>query len=133
LPHQGKWNKSHIWTAGTAWAEPLVAVICNSQQKQANAARSFIVIDKSGFEISSMTYNQDTLLVRLYNAEGDASTRRITFNGKIKKAQLIELSGTTKEDIKIDAADGKSTALNLAIPPYGIRTLKLTGIQTSKY
>jgi alpha-mannosidase len=133
LPHLGKWDKSHIWTAGTAWAEPLIAVVYNSKQKQENAARSFISIDKSGFEISSMTYNQDTLMVRLYNAEGDASTRKITFNGKIKKAQLVELNGATKGDIKMDAADGKSTTLSLAIPRYGIRTLKLTGIETSKY
>jgi alpha-mannosidase len=133
LPHQGKWDKSHIWTAGTAWAEPLIAVVCNSKQKQENAARSFITIDKPGFEISSMTYNQDTLQVRLYNAEGDASARKITFNGKIKKAQLVELSGATKGDIKMDATDDKNTGLSLAIPRYGIRTLKLTGVQTSKY
>jgi len=132
LPHGGKWDKSHIWTSGTAWAEPLITAVSNSKPGQKNATRSFISIDKPGFEISSMTYEGDVLFVRIFNAEGDASPRKITFNGKVKNAQLVELNGVTKANIRIGAA-GNSTTLNLAIPRYGIRTLKLTGLQTSGY
>jgi alpha-mannosidase len=131
LPHAGKWDKSHIWTAGTALAEPLIAVASGINPGPKNASRSFITIDKPGFEISSMTYDRDTLLVRIFNAEGDASPRKITVDGKITTAQLIELNGMSKGDIRLEAAGSNSSTFYLAMPGYGIRTLKLAGLKTS--
>ncbi len=132
LPHAGKWDQSHIWTAGTVLAEPLIASISDAKAMPGNPARSFISINKPGFEISSMIFNGDTLLVRIYNAEGDASPRKITFNGKIEKAELVELNGAIREVMKTNA-DGKNTTTEVAMPRYGFRTLKLTGVQASEY
>lgn len=129
LPHQGKWYQSHIWTAGTAWSNPLIAVVSNSNARRRDLSRSFITIDRPGFEISSMTFDKDALFVRIFNAEGDASPRKLAFNCKIKRAQLVELDGAVKANIKMAVVDNKSTFFNLAVPRYGIRTLKLTGVQ----
>ena len=129
LPHTGKWDKSHTWTTGTTLAEPMIAVVSNTKPRQKNVAGSYITIDKPGFGVSSMTFSGDTLLVRLFNAEGDALPRKIVFGGKIKKVQLIELNGKVKGDVKMRAAGGERTAISLAMPRFGIRTLKLTGMQ----
>jgi len=133
LPHEGKWDKSHIWTAGTAWAEPLVAVVCDDKPVQKNMSWSFVTINKPGFEVSSMTYQGDTLLLRIFNAEGDQSPRKITIAGKIKMALLVELDGSIKGKVRTQAASSNKTAFDLAMPRYGIRTLKLTGVQASGY
>jgi len=130
LPHAGKWDKSHIWTAGTTREEPLIVVGSNNKLQQNKSVGSFIKMDKPGFEISSMTFSHDTLLVRIFNAEGDALPRKIIINSKIKKIQLVELSGALKENLRMVAAGSQSTVISLAMPKFGIRTLKLTGIQT---
>ncbi len=132
LPHAGKWDQSHTWTAGTALAEPLIASVAEANDVQGNPARSFIGIDKPGFEISSMRFDGDALLVRIYNAEGDASVRKITFDAKIEKAELVELNGGIRQVVPINA-EGKNSAVNISMPRFGFRTLKLTGLQTSKY
>ncbi|HWZ02614.1 MAG TPA: glycoside hydrolase family 38 C-terminal domain-containing protein, partial [Mucilaginibacter sp.] len=133
LPHEGKWDKAHIWTAGTACAEPLITAVSSAKSTQNNASGSFITIDKPGFEISSMTCDKDTLLIRIFNAEGDALPRKITFNGKITRVRLVELNGMLKGDLRMVETGGQNTVINLAMPRYGIRTLKLTGVQASKY
>jgi alpha-mannosidase len=129
LPHAGKWDKSHIWTAGTTREEPLIVVSSNNKLQQNKSVGSFIKIDKPGFEISSMTFSHDTLLVRIFNAEGNALPRKIIISSKIKKIQLVELSGALKENLRVVAAGSQSTVISLAMPRFGIRTLSLTGIQ----
>jgi alpha-mannosidase len=132
LPHAGKWDQAHIWTAGTALAGPLIASVSGEKADERDTYRSFISIDKPGFEISSMTFAGDTLLVRIYNAEGDASPRKITLSAKIGTADLVELNGTIKEKARMDNVD-KNTVITLAMPRFGFRTLRLTGIQVAKY
>lgn len=129
LPHEGKWDKSRTWTAGTNLAEPMIAVVSSSKPQEKHAVVSFITIDKPGFEISSMTFDGDALLVRIFNAEGDASPRKIIFDGKITTAQLVELNGAEKGYLKAVDAGGKNTAIMLAVPRYGIRTLRITGVR----
>ncbi|OIQ63066.1 hypothetical protein GALL_553980 [mine drainage metagenome] len=80
-----------------------------------------------------MSYKGDTLLVRIFNAEGDALPRKIIFSGKIKKMQMVELNGAIKGDVRMQAAGGESTVVSLAMPRFGIRTLKLTGLQMPGY
>jgi len=131
LPHAGKWDGAHIWTAGTAFAEPLITSLSSEKVSKLSASRSFVNIDRPGFEISSMTFVGDTLLVRVYNAEGDASPRKLTLDAKIGKAELVELNGAVKEEASVDARD-KNTVITLAMPRFGFRTLKLKGLEASK-
>ncbi|MDR3693408.1 glycoside hydrolase family 38 C-terminal domain-containing protein [Mucilaginibacter sp.] len=133
LPHAGKWDKAHVWTAGTVWAEQLIATVSSLAPAQKSVSRSFITINKPGFEISSMTCHGDTLLVRIFNAEGDASSRKIIVDGKIAKVQLVNLKGTPEGDLRMEPAGDKKTLINVAMPRFGIRTLKLTGVQALKY
>ncbi|BAU52927.1 glycoside hydrolase family 38 C-terminal domain-containing protein [Mucilaginibacter gotjawali] len=133
LPHAGKWDKSHVWTAGTKWAAPLTAAFTGQNTGQKKPSASFISMDKPGFEISSMTCKGDTLFVRLFNAEGDALPGKIIVDGKIAKAQLVNLNGAVLGDLKTEPAVSKKTAINVAMPRFGIRTLKLTGVHASKY
>jgi len=129
LPHEGKWDKSHIWSAGTAWSEPLTAFVTSSRQK--STGRSLLKIDKPGYEITSMTYDGDDLLVRVFNADGDTEPRVITFNGQINRAELVELNGALRNQLTLDSGQAGSTKIKLSIPRFGIRTVKIEGLKAS--
>ena len=131
LPHEGKWDKSYIWSAGSAWSEPLMAFVTSSSEK--TGGRSLLTIDKPGYEITSMTYDGDDLLVRVFNAEGDAEPRVITFNGQISRAELVELNGTLRNQVTLESGQAGSTKIKLAVPRFGIRTLKIDGLKASVY
>ncbi|MCR8559559.1 glycosyl hydrolase [Mucilaginibacter sp. BJC16-A38] len=125
IPHAGKWDKSGTWTATTKWAEPLITTVSQSAAK--NKSASFISINKPGIEISSMVFDGDDLSVRLYNAEGDTSLKIISFSAQVRKAEFVELNGTKRSDVKITKI-GDKTLINLTIPRFGFRTIKLSGI-----
>ena len=126
IPHAGKWDKSGVWTDATKWAEPLIAKVSGASP-QKDQQRSFIDIDKPGIEISSMVFDGDDLLVRLFNAESNNLPKAISFDAKIDKAELVELNGTKRSDVKIIETGNKSL-INLTIPRFGFRTIKLSGI-----
>ncbi len=129
LLHEGEWDKSHIWSAGTEWSEPLTAFVTSSNEK--TPGRSLLTIDKPGYEIGSMTYDGDDLLVRVFNAEGDAEPRVITFNGQIKLAELVELNGALRNQLTLETGQNGSTKIKLAMPRFGIRTVKIEGLKAS--
>ncbi len=127
IPHAGKWDKAGIWTAATQWTEPLIAVVSGSSP--AIKSHSFITIDKPGIEITSMVFDGDDLLVRLFNAEGDNTLQKITLDTGIDKAELVELNGKRKEELKVATVAGGKSAVSLTVPRFGFRTIKLTGIK----
>jgi len=127
IPHAGKWDKAGIWTAGTQWSEPLIAVISGASLP--GKSRSFITIDKPGIEITSMVFDGDDLLVRLFNAEGGNTLHKVTFDAIINNAALVELNGKMKEELKVAAITRGMSAVNLTIPRFGFRTIKLSGIK----
>jgi alpha-mannosidase len=126
IPHAGKWDKSGVWTNATKWAEPLITIVSEASPEK-DLRRSFIDIDKPGIEISSMVFDGDDLLVRLFNAEGNNLPKTISFDAKVGKAELVELNGTKRSDVKIIETGNKSL-INLTIPRFGFRTIKLSGI-----
>jgi len=127
IPHARKWDKAGIWTAGTQWAEPLIAVVSGSSPS--SKSHSFITIDKPGIEITSMVFDGDDLLVRLFNAEGDNTHPQITIDSRLNNAELVELNGKRKEELIVATVAGGKSAVSLTIPRFGFRTIKLSGIK----
>jgi alpha-mannosidase len=125
IPHTGKWDKSGLWTAGTEFNEPLIASGFSAGSDLKNARASFIQIDKPGFEISSMTFDGDALLVRVFNAEGDDKPSKITFDGKVRKAELVELNGDKKQELQVLKGEGRKTSVSVSMPRFGFRTIRV--------
>jgi alpha-mannosidase len=129
VPHAGKWDKSGIWMAGTEWAGPLIAVIAG--KTGGKQSKSFINIEGQGLEISSMQFDGNDLLVRVFNAEGDSTPQKLTFDCRAAGAELVELNGNERQKLKlIDKTRGK-TGIELAMPRFGFRTIKLKGIKVN--
>jgi len=90
--------------------------------------RSMVNVSGSGFDITAMKADGNDMSIRVFNAEGDDAVHKITFDGSVSKAELVELDGRKKQglDIQKDAA-GKAT-VTVSMPRFGIRTIKLYNV-----
>jgi len=67
---------------------------------------------------------EDGMLVRLFNASGDGSPRKLSFSMPLSAVEEVDLNGKLIERKEIRSDDGK-TALTLSMPRFGIRTFLL--------
>ncbi|RYZ95254.1 MAG: glycoside hydrolase, partial [Sphingobacteriaceae bacterium] len=127
VPHSGKWDAAGLWTESTKWNEPLVATVLNTVPDEKDATKSLINVQGTGYEVSSVTFEGNDLYVRLFNAEADATTeRKIAFNFKASKAELVELNGNKRENLKITNNAKNEPSVILRTPRFALRTIKFT-------
>jgi len=131
VPHAGKWDKSKIWTEGTKWNEPLIAASSQIEPQENAWQKSMLSINSTGYEITSLKTENNDLIIRVFNAEGNAAPVKMTFDGLADHADLVELSGQVKRKITLHRnSDGKTTFL-LSMPRFGLNTIKLYAVKAN--
>jgi alpha-mannosidase len=124
LPHAGLWNKSEIWTEGEKINEPLMAAhIVSGPSKEKYPP--LIEMNGKGWELTSMIVDGNDLLIRVFNAEGNDKPQKIIFGCEVDKVMPVELSGSTMKELKMEKEKGGKMSVTLAIPRFGIRTIKV--------
>ncbi len=125
IPHQGRWDEAGIWQASERWNEPLITKFTSASSFQNSLRESLIHISGEGYEISSVAFNHNNLIIRLFNAEGDSSAHEIIFNGMADSAETNELNGEVVRKLVIHKGEGHFISVRLSMPRFAIRTLKL--------
>ena len=128
IPHKGKWDNGGVWTEGEKWNEPLAPTMMDSPPAAGDISKSLINITGSGLQVSALTFEGNDLLVRLFNAEGDNTARKISFDTNIDTIQLVELNGEKKEDLKVTKDADSRSSVEIAMPRFGFRTIRLPGV-----
>ena len=128
LPHAGKWDSDRLWTRSERANEPLVATLVDAGAVDV-MQQSYFSIEDNAYELVSMEMKGADLYIRLFNAQGDAGEKQITFGGKVDKIEWVELSGEVSEPGQYNAAENQATAITAHIPRCGIRTIKLSNVQ----
>ena len=123
-PHAGTWAQAGIWTQSDRWNEPLVASSVLANPPPGPARQSMVDIAGPGWEISAIVRDQSDLLVRVFNAEGDATPHQMTFGGQADRVETAELDGREIGELPTQELGGKLTA-TLSIPRFRIQTLRL--------
>lgn len=117
VPHSRQWDQANIAIESNKWNEPLIT----SYHKNIPLAdKSFINIDKSGYEISAFKVKDDNILIRFFNAEGDGSIRRIAFGFPVAEIKEVDLNGNTISKKVID-----KNKVSISMPRFGLKTLLL--------
>jgi len=122
IPHAGTWNNAAINTKVDQWNTPLFATFST---EPAGAQKSFVDISNTGWQITSLTYDNNDLLVRIYNAEGSNIAHNINFDCKADKVELIQLNNQVIQPLPSTNKVAGKTSIRLAIPRFGIRTIRL--------
>jgi len=125
VPHAGKWDKSKIWTEGTKWNEPLITSSSQIKPQENSWQKSMLSISSAGYEITSLKAENNDLIIRVFNAEGDNAPVKITFNGLADNAALVELNGLLKQKLTLQKSSDDKTSALLSIPRFGLNTIIL--------
>ena len=121
LPHKNKWDESSVSEKSAAWNEPLITYL--SSQLNFNT-KSFIDLQNSGYELSSVQTMNDGILVRIFNAKGDEGLQKIKLGFPYRSIQEIELNGEIKQtDLSIKA--NSNNELLISVPKFGLRTFHI--------
>ncbi|MBK0380818.1 glycoside hydrolase family 38 C-terminal domain-containing protein [Mucilaginibacter segetis] len=121
IPHAGKWDKAGIWADNTKWNEPLIAVL--SDKQPAVMSRSLVNVP-AGFEVTTINFDGNDMLVRLFNA-GTVTSGKVTFNCMGDKAVLMELDGRERKTLSLLPQKNEETSAIINVPKFGVRTIKL--------
>ncbi|MGF7081257.1 glycoside hydrolase family 38 C-terminal domain-containing protein [Mucilaginibacter sp. UYCu711] len=127
IPHAGKWDKAGIWNESTQFNEELTATLMDDDVTA--QSRSLISVAGTGLEVSSVTVVGKDLLVRLFNAEGDNQPKKITLDAIADKAEVVALNGDVVQELTMRKGAPNSTNVSVAMPRFGIRTLKFTNFK----
>lgn len=128
MPHSGTWEKNHLWTWSERRNEPLLATLTDDSSLNTG---SFFHTENNAYELVSMTYKEDGLYIRLFNAQDNQAPKTLTFSTENMKACLVELDGRLIENLPVSAKNNTSS-IKISIPRYGIRTLKISDISLSR-
>jgi alpha-mannosidase len=128
LPHTNRWDQYGIDAESMDWNEPLQARMVNVAPFQSE--RSFVKVESKGLEVISMVTKEDDLYVKLFNAENDQKDKEITLNCTDQKIEMVDLNGRVIRLFHPELTPDRLMKLKLAIPRFGLITLKLTQVKT---
>ena len=122
VPHRKAWDAAGIHDESLRWNEPLT---CVTYPQAAPENASLIDVAESGYEISAAYLNGDGIVVRLFNAAGDAALQKIKFGFPVSQAEEIDLNGnvTARHDVR---RKGGRSEIEIGMPRFGLKTLRLT-------
>lgn len=110
LPHAGTWEQGHISIENNKWNEPLLVFGGNSTEQA--------LFEANGARVSSVVWEDDAMLVRLFNPSRKNSHASLSFAQAVN-ASIVELNGLQRATLI------KNKKIQLELPPFGIRTLKI--------
>ena len=121
IPHAGRWDEAGIWSESDCWDQPLITSVTHSI---AGASRkSLVSLSGTGWEISAMTRAGKDLLVRFFNAEGNAAPKRITLDGHADLVELVGLDGHEMGRLPREEKEGK-TIVTLSLHRFRVQTVR---------
>jgi len=127
MPHAGRWDSARVSSAAMNWLEPVVGGFSRGGQV---GARTLIDPGTSGWEVPAMFEQDGSLLVRLFNASGDAMPQQLGIGFEARNIELVELDGRVVRELKAELGKGGKRTVTLSMPRFGIRTLRFSGLAT---
>ena len=118
VPHAGKWDEAGIQEENQSWTEPLRAI------PGAGPRSGVMDLGDTGLLLSALQSSEDGYLLRLYNAGGDSSPRKIRLGIPAASVREVNLLG---QEIATPFFSGSQDGIimEVSIPRFGIKTFKI--------
>jgi alpha-mannosidase len=117
------WDEARLSEETSRWNEPPQTQLMEGSPAAQAKSFSFVGVSGGGVEIPTLLVEDRSVWVRLFNGEGDASERTVSFGFEPSRVELIELDGRLVRRLAMRRANGRF-AVSLAMPRFGIRTLR---------
>jgi alpha-mannosidase len=121
VPHAGDWVQARLWQELSRWSEPLVARLASAS---AESEWSMVDASANGMEIGAAFIEDNHLLIRLFNAEGDDKPTPIVLSPQIKNVELVELDGRVIAKLPLEAVGAGHNGVIVSMPRFAVRTLR---------
>ena len=120
IPHQGNWDKAGIAAESNRWNEPLIYSLLHDVELN---DKSLIDMENTGYELTAAKMDGNDIIVRLFNAEGDKTPQKVTFNFPFSSIDEVDLNG----DVIVGNIAGTSAnnSISVSMPRFGIKTYKI--------
>jgi alpha-mannosidase len=119
VPHSGAWDAGGVSEEAVHWCEPLELLPADNE-----SVFSLLSVADQRWQVPAMMMEGNDLLIRLYNAAGDNKEHMLSVSGTASAVILERLDGQLLERLPTQQQAGK-TVIRLAIPRFGIRTIRL--------
>jgi alpha-mannosidase len=126
IPHNGDWQAANLWTAGASWNEPLIPRLGHSSPDSGASERILLDLGAAGWEIPAMQSSAGKILVRLFNPSADNGAKTISYGARASKIERVLLNGQALEELPLRTDANGLSVFELALPPRGIGTLRIT-------
>lgn len=120
LPHEGTWDEVGLEIENEKIAEPLVVQTLVNKPK--TLVKSFAEVLSKDLIISSCSFRDDYMLMRIYNTGRDVSEGRIKLNFPVRDIDEINLDGSLVKNISTET---DQQWLHMKLNPFGFKTLKI--------
>ncbi len=124
VPHTGTWDEAQLSRENCCWNEALLPQIVDGRPGNTAHTRSLVNVSGGGVEIPALLFQGRSLLVRLFNGEGDATERTVSLDVRPLRVDLVELDGRLVRQLEVRRGSGGRYEVKLALPRFGIRTLR---------
>ena len=128
VPHRGKWDEANIPATSALWQEPPLGAFSRGD---APSAKSLVDVGQAGWEVPAMVEENGEVLIRLFNSTGDENQHPLTLGFAAKTIELVDLNGKPLQSLDAQPTAEGRTVVELAIPRYGVRTIRCKEIQRS--
>lgn len=123
LPHTGDWAQAQLWRELARWSEPLVARAAD-ESGTSPVEWSLIDASENGIDVSAVLLQDDHLLLRLFNAEGNDAPTAIALSSHVKKVELVQLDGRVIAELPIAPNESGQQIVTASLPRFAVRTLR---------
>lgn len=127
IPHAHRWSRAGIPRRMSEWSEPLLTVTSPFPAGEARPA-SLLHVLSPGDEVVTLLVDGRDVLVRLFHAHDEPGECSIALNVEPESVELVELDGTPRERCGVSFDESGAKLVRIAMPPFGLRTLRLRGI-----
>ena len=122
VPHSGAWDEGGVSEEAARWCEPLALLPAKMDK-----AFSLLFTEDAHWQIPALQMDGNDLLIRVYNAGGDNQEGSLYISGTASAAIQEQLNGQSIATLPMRQQAGK-TVICLAIPRFGIRTIRLKNV-----
>ncbi len=96
--------------------------------RRRGASWSLLHVLSPGDEVVTLLVDGRDVLVRLFHAHDEPGECSIALNVEPESVELVELDGTPRERCGVSFDESGAKLVRIAMPPFGLRTLRLRGI-----
>lgn len=120
--HAGRWDEAGIQQENADWNEPL---LCRTATRTEPGSSSLLDLAGSGYLLSAAYPENGSIVVRLFNASGDAAPQKIRLGFVPSSVVETDLGGNPLRSLDIRPAK-TGAQIEVAMPRFGLKTLRIT-------